>query len=166
MCVFYFFHTHQRPKPKTFFFFWGWVGTSFAREIDRWWVYWLLIIYTLLLPWWFSTLIYIFFRNVEIFNSPPPPPQVTKKFWKKILNIQENSMSDLFCHLGGGNWKFQHFWKKYKLVNFMNNWFSLEVMKLYILCSMLTLSPRKMSYMTEPKYVFNCKRNFTLAKVD
>ncbi len=68
VCVFYFFHTHQSPKLKTFFFFWGWVGTSFAREIDD---------------------------NILAFNSIYPTttfPQVTKFFWKKILNIQENSI--------------------------------------------------------------------------
>ncbi len=88
VCVRFIFFTHtkgQNPKP---FFFLEWVGTSFTRE--RWWVYWLLIIYTLLLPWQFFTLIYIFFRNVEIHNLLLFFPQVTKKFWKKILNIQEN----------------------------------------------------------------------------
>ncbi len=57
-----------------------------------WWVYWLLIVYALILPWQFSILIYIFFRNVEIFNFFFFFPQVIKKFWKKILNIQENSI--------------------------------------------------------------------------
>jgi len=91
VCFFYFFHTHQRPKPKTFFFLLG-VGGDIICKRDRWWVYWLLIVYTLLLPWQFSTLIYIFFRNVEIFNFLFFFPQVTKKFWKKTLNSQENSI--------------------------------------------------------------------------
>jgi len=87
VCVLFFSHT---PKAKTqnLFIFLEWVGTSFTRE--RWWVYWLLIVYTVLLPWQFFTLIYTFFRNVEILNLLLFFPQVTKKFWKKILNIQEN----------------------------------------------------------------------------
>ncbi len=66
VCVFYFFHTHQMAKPKTFFFLFG-VGGDIICKRDRWWVFWLLIVYTLL-AWQFFTLIYIFFRNVEIFN--------------------------------------------------------------------------------------------------
>jgi hypothetical protein len=83
VCFFYFFHTHQRPKPKTFFFLLG-VGGDIICKRDRWWVYWLLIVYTLLLPWQFSTLIYIFFRNVEIFNFFFPPPS-NKKILKENI---------------------------------------------------------------------------------
>jgi len=72
VCVFYFFHTHERSKPKTFFFLLG-VGGDIICKRDRWWVYWILIVYTLLPPWQFFTLIYIFFKNVEIFNFFFPP---------------------------------------------------------------------------------------------
>jgi hypothetical protein len=87
VCVLFFSHT---PKAKTqnLFFLLG-VGEDIICKRDRWWVYWVLIIYTLLLPWQFSTLIYIFFKNVENFNFLVFFSQVTKKFWKKILNIQE-----------------------------------------------------------------------------
>jgi len=88
VCVLFFSRT---PKAKTqnLFFLLG-VGGDIICKRDRWWVYWLLIIYALLLPWQFSTLIYIFSRNVEIFIFFFP--QVTKKFWKKVLNIEENSI--------------------------------------------------------------------------
>jgi len=90
VCVLFFSHT---PKAKTqnLSFLLG-VGGDIICKRDRWWVYWLLIVYTLLLPWQFFTLIYIFFRNVEIFKFYLFIPQVTKKIWKKILNIQENSI--------------------------------------------------------------------------
>ncbi len=68
LCVCFIFFTHtkgQNPKP---FFSFG-VGADIICKRDRWWVYWLLIIYTLLLPWQFFTLIYIFFRNIEIFKK-------------------------------------------------------------------------------------------------
>jgi hypothetical protein len=84
VCVFYFFHTHQRPKPKTFFFFWGWVGW------DRWWVYWFLIVYSLLLPWQFPHYFIFFSQTLKFSIFYFFFLQVTKKFWKKILNIQEN----------------------------------------------------------------------------
>jgi hypothetical protein len=69
VCVCIFFHT---PKAKTqnLFFLLG-VGWDIICKRDRWWVYWLLIVYTVLLPWQFSTLFYFFFRNVEIFKKFP-----------------------------------------------------------------------------------------------
>jgi len=91
MCVCFIFFTHTKAKTQNRFFLLGVGGNIFCKR-DRWWVYWLLIIYTLLLPWQFFTLIYIFFKNVEIFKFSFLFPQVTKKFWKKILNIQENSI--------------------------------------------------------------------------
>jgi hypothetical protein len=102
VCVLFFSHT---PKAKTqnLFFLLGVDGNIICKR-DRWWVYWLLIVYTLLLYWQFSPLIYIFFRNVEIFYFLFFFPQVTKKKFKKILNIQENSIwlkwfFDLFIYL-------------------------------------------------------------------
>ncbi len=88
VCVLFFSHT---PKAKTqnFFFLLGMGGNIICKR-DRWWVYWLLIVYTLLLPSQFFTLIYIFFRMLKFSNYFFPPSN--KKFWKKILNIQENSM--------------------------------------------------------------------------
>jgi hypothetical protein len=50
-------------------------------------------------------------------------------------------------------------------LDFMNDWFSLEVMKLYILCSMLTSNPRKMAYTTEPKYLSIAKEISHLGKL-
>jgi hypothetical protein len=87
VCVLFFSHT---PKGKTqnFFFLLG-VGGDIICKRDRWWVYWLLIVYILLLPSQFFTLIYIFFRNVKIFNFFSLP-QIRKKIWKKRLNIQKN----------------------------------------------------------------------------
>ncbi len=66
VCVLFFSHT---PKAKTqnLYFLFG-VGGDIICKRDRWWVYWLLIVYILLLPWQFFTLIYILFRNVEILN--------------------------------------------------------------------------------------------------
>jgi hypothetical protein len=62
------FLTHTKGQnPKPFFSFGG--GWDIICKRDRWWVYWLLIVYALLLlPWQFSTFIYLFFRNVEIFK--------------------------------------------------------------------------------------------------
>jgi hypothetical protein len=66
VCVLFFSHT---PKAKTQnLFFLLRLGGDIICKRDRWWVYWLLIVYTLLLPWQFFTLIYIFFINVEISN--------------------------------------------------------------------------------------------------
>ncbi len=83
VCILFISHT---PKAKTqnLFFLLGLVGNIICKR-DRWWVYWLLIVYTLLLPWQFSILIYIFFRNVEIFNFFSPSK-------KKILkeNIEHS----------------------------------------------------------------------------
>jgi hypothetical protein len=83
VCVFFFTHTKsQKPKP---FFLLG-LGGDIICKRDRWWVYWLLIIYTLLLAWQFSRLIYIFFKNVEIFKKKFPLNN-KRKYWtfKKIL---------------------------------------------------------------------------------
>ncbi len=80
LCVCFIFFTHtkgQNPKP---FFFLG-VGGNIICKRDRWWVYWLLIVYTLLL----STLIYIFLKNVEFFYFKLFFPQVTKKSRKFYL---------------------------------------------------------------------------------
>jgi hypothetical protein len=87
--VFYFFHT---PKAKTqnLFLLLGMGGEIICKR-DRWWVYWLLIVYTLLLPWQFSTLIYIYFKNVEILIFFFPPPS-DKKILKE--NIEH---SRKFC---------------------------------------------------------------------
>jgi hypothetical protein len=61
VCVLFLSHT---PKAKTqnLFFPLGVDGNIICRR-DRWWVYWLLIVYTLLLPWQFFTLIYIYFQK-------------------------------------------------------------------------------------------------------
>jgi hypothetical protein len=81
VCVLFFSHT---PKAKTqnFFFLLG-MGGDIIYKKDKWWVYWLLIVYTLLLPWQFSTLIYIYFNNVEIFKFlfifPPSNKKVLKE---------------------------------------------------------------------------------------
>jgi hypothetical protein len=65
MCACFWFFSHtSKAKTQNLFFLLG-VGEDIICKRDRWWVYWVLIIYTLLLPWQFSTLIYIFFRNVE-----------------------------------------------------------------------------------------------------
>ncbi len=80
VCFIFFTHTKgQNPKP---FFPFG-VGGDIICKKDRWWVYWLLIVYTLLLPWQFSTLIYICFRNVEIFNFLFSFPPSNKKILKE-----------------------------------------------------------------------------------
>jgi len=127
VCVLFFSHT---PKAKTqnLFFLLG-VGEDIICKRHRWWVYWVLIIYTLLLPWQFSTLIYIYFKNVENFNVLVFFPQVTKKFWKKILNIQEilfgrNDFSNyLFIYLTNIFWsllpRYVLFLKK--LINYLTN---------------------------------------------
>jgi hypothetical protein len=97
VCVcFVLFFSHKRPKPKIFFFLLG-VGGDIICKRDRWWVYWLLIVYTLLLPWQFSTLIYIYFRNVEIFNFLFPPPHPSSN--KKILFGWNDFLNDLFIYL-------------------------------------------------------------------
>jgi len=91
VCVLFFSHT---PKVKTqnLFFLLG-VGGDIICKRDRWWVYWLLIIYALLLPWQFSTLIYIFSRNVEIFIffSPPSNKKILKEsieHWRKFYLVE------------------------------------------------------------------------------
>jgi hypothetical protein len=66
VCLCFIFFTHTKGQNPKHFFLLGMGGNIICKR-DRWWVYWLLIIYTLLLPWQLSTLIYIFFRNVEIF---------------------------------------------------------------------------------------------------
>jgi hypothetical protein len=106
--VFYFFHT---PKAKTqnLFLLLGMGGEIICKR-DRWWVYWLLIVYTLLLPWQFSTLIYIFFKNVEIFNFFFFPPKWQKnserKYWtfKKILFGWNDFSNYLFIYLTNIFW--------------------------------------------------------------
>jgi len=92
VCVLFFSHT---PKAKTqnLFFLLG-VGEDIICKRDRWWVYWLLIIYTLLLPWQFFTLIYIFLRNVEIFNFQFIFPPSNKKIVKE--NIEHSKKFYLF----------------------------------------------------------------------
>jgi hypothetical protein len=82
VCVCIFFHT---PKAKTqnLFFLLG-VGWDIICKRDRWWVYWLLIVYTVLLPWQFSTLFYFFFRNVEIFKKKKFPSS-NKKILKENI---------------------------------------------------------------------------------
>jgi len=88
VCVCAFTHT----RTQNLFFLLG-VGEDIICKIDRWWVYWFLIVYTLLLPWQFSTLIFIYFSEMLKFSIIYLFfPQVTKKIWKKILNIQENSI--------------------------------------------------------------------------
>jgi hypothetical protein len=83
VCVLFFSYT---PKAKTqnLFFLLGVAGDIICKR-DRWWVYWLLIVYTLLLPWQFSTLIYIFFRNVENFNFQFIFPPSNKKILKENI---------------------------------------------------------------------------------
>jgi hypothetical protein len=83
VCVLFFSHT---PKAETqnLFFLLG-VGGDIICKRDRWWVYWLLIVYTLLLPWLFFTPIYIYFRNFEIFNFLFIFPPSNKKFLKENI---------------------------------------------------------------------------------
>jgi len=90
VCVIFFSHT-PNAKTQNLFFLLG-VGGYIICKRDKWWVYWFLIVYTLPLPWQFSTLIYIFSEMLKFLIFNLFFPQVTKKFWKKILNIQKNSI--------------------------------------------------------------------------
>jgi len=83
VCVLFFSHT-SKAKTQNLFLLLGMGGEIICKR-DRWWVYWLLIVYTLLLPWQFSTLIYIFFQkcwNFQFFFFFPPK-------WQK--NLKENT---------------------------------------------------------------------------
>jgi len=85
LCVCFIFFTHTKGQnPKPLFFLLG-VGRDIICKRDRWWVYWLLIVYTLLLSWQIFTLIYIYFRNVEIFNFLFIFPPSSKKLLKKNI---------------------------------------------------------------------------------
>jgi hypothetical protein len=89
VCVFYFFHTHQRPKPKTFFFLLGVGGDIIWREMMG-----ILAFNSIYL----TTTLEVFHINLYFFQKCWNFqflfffPQVTKKFWKKILNFQEISI--------------------------------------------------------------------------
>ncbi len=106
VCVLFFSHT---PKVKTqnLFFLLG-VGGDIICKRDRWWIYWILIVYTLLPPWQFFTLIYIFFKNVEIFNFffPSSTKKFEKTYWsfKKILFNWNYFSNYLFIYLTNIFW--------------------------------------------------------------
>ncbi len=102
MCFIFFTHTKGQNSKPFFSFGGGWgVGTSFAR--DRWWVYWLLIVYTLLLPWQFFTLIFFFLRSVKIFNFlfcfPPSNKKILKENIEHSRKFYLVEMIFLFIYL-------------------------------------------------------------------
>jgi len=71
VCVLFFSHT-RKAKTQNLFFLLG-VGWDIICKRDRWWVYWLLIVYTLF------TLIYIFFNFQFLFFIPPSNKKVLKE---------------------------------------------------------------------------------------
>jgi hypothetical protein len=94
VCVFFMFSHTPNAKTQNLFFLLGMGGDIICKR-DRWWVYWLLIVYTLLLTLAiFHTNLYIFQKcwNFQffclLFFSPPSNKTILKEnieYFKKIL---------------------------------------------------------------------------------